>query len=102
LDELQSLNIATDGAIASSPDAVCYFSSLDAYACTQHSLTYGRLQRESFWSWRTKLPPAIVQTGPHSIHFDISMPIAKLYQVVLDTRAWMTKEGIIGRDVKAV
>jgi (R)-2-hydroxyglutarate---pyruvate transhydrogenase len=59
-------------------------------------------QRESFWSWRTKLPPAIVQTGPHSIHFDISMPIAKLYQVVYDTRDWMNKQGIIGRDVVAV
>jgi hypothetical protein len=67
------------------------------------SLThFDNVQRESFWSWRTKLPPAIVQTGPHSIHFDISMPIPKLYQVVYDTRAWMDKQGIIGRDVKAV
>ncbi|KAG2172920.1 hypothetical protein INT44_004661 [Umbelopsis vinacea] len=79
LDELRSSDIATDGAIATTAEA-----------------------RESFWSWRTKLPPAIVQTGPHSIHFDISMPIPKLYQVVYDTRDWMNKQGIIGRDVVAV
>ncbi|CAM0137888.1 D-2-hydroxyglutarate dehydrogenase, mitochondrial [Umbelopsis sp. WA50703] len=79
LQELLEQDIASDGAIASTPE-----------------------KRESFWSWRTKLPPAIVQTGPHSIHFDISMPIPKLYQVVYDTRAWMDKQGIIGRDVKAV
>jgi hypothetical protein len=30
------------------------------------------------------------------------MPIAKLYQVVYDTREWMNKQGIIGRDVVAV
>jgi hypothetical protein len=109
LDELRTLNIATDGAIASSPEKVSSSSSSSGKLLRStvlsilihHSLTCHQ-QRESFWSWRTKLPSAIVQTGPHSIHFDISMPIPKLYQVVYDTREWMNKQGIIGRDVVAV
>lgn len=58
--------------------------------------------RSMFWSWRTKLPRAIVQTGPSSIHFDISLPLPRLYQLVQDTRQWATEEGMIPHDIGAV
>ncbi|KAG2223540.1 hypothetical protein INT45_000860 [Circinella minor] len=57
---------------------------------------------ERFWSWRNNVPRAIVQTGPTSIHFDVSLELPLLYKLVEDTRAWATKEGMIGRDIGAV
>lgn len=102
LKELLEQEIAVDGAIASTPEKVRQMRRRTRVFGRQSFTQFGISQRESFWSWRTKLPPAIVQTGPHSIHFDISMPIPKLYQVVHDTRAWMEKQGMIGRDIKAV
>ncbi|CAO0792084.1 unnamed protein product [Mucor circinelloides] len=58
--------------------------------------------RARFWSWRTKLPRAIVQTGPSSIHFDISLPLPLLYKLVEETRAWATAEGLIPNDILAI
>ncbi|KAI9315106.1 hypothetical protein BX666DRAFT_1959444 [Dichotomocladium elegans] len=55
-----------------------------------------------FWSWRDNVPKAIVQTGPTSIHFDISLKLPLLYKVVEDTRAWAVKEGLIGTKIRAV
>ncbi|KAI7899913.1 uncharacterized protein BX663DRAFT_488899 [Cokeromyces recurvatus] len=59
-------------------------------------------ERARFWSWRTKLPRAIVQNGPSSIHFDISLPLPRLYQLVEDTRSWAIAEGLIPNDIVAV
>ncbi|KAI8093077.1 uncharacterized protein BX664DRAFT_328869 [Halteromyces radiatus] len=56
----------------------------------------------SFWSWRTMLPRAIVQQGPSSIHFDISLPLPLLYQLVTDTRAWARENDMIGKDIHAI
>lgn len=68
-----------DGAIASTPE-----------------------DRAMYWSWRTKLPGAIVKTGPSSIHFDISLPLPRLYALVEETRKWATEEGLIPNDIGAV
>lgn len=59
-------------------------------------------QIESFWSWRSNTPRAIVQCGPSSIHFDISLEMPLLYDLVTATREWATKEGLIGTDIYAV
>ncbi|CDS07616.1 hypothetical protein LRAMOSA01565 [Lichtheimia ramosa] len=57
---------------------------------------------ERFWSWRSNTPKAIVQCGPTSIHFDISLEMPLLYDLVTATRDWATKEGLIGTDIYAV
>jgi D-lactate dehydrogenase (cytochrome) len=59
-------------------------------------------ERLRYWSWRTKLPRAIVQNGPSSIHFDISLPLPRLYQLVNDTREWAHREGLIPNDIVAI
>jgi FAD/FMN-containing dehydrogenase len=55
-----------------------------------------------YWSRRTKLPGAMVQNGPSSIHFDISLSSARLYQLVKDARSWAHKEGLIRNDIVIV
>ncbi|KAI8140461.1 hypothetical protein BJV82DRAFT_622650 [Fennellomyces sp. T-0311] len=57
---------------------------------------------QRFWSWRDNVPKAIVQTGPTSIHFDVSVELPLLYKLVEDSRAWATAEGMIGRDIGAI
>ncbi|KAG0172680.1 hypothetical protein DFQ30_009907 [Apophysomyces sp. BC1015] len=59
-------------------------------------------KRFSFWSWRNMLPKAIVESGPSSIHFDVSLPLPRLNQLVEDTRDWALAEGLIGNDIVAV
>lgn len=43
-----------------------------------------------------------MQCGPTSIHFDISLEMPLLYDLVTATRDWATKEGLIGTDIYAV
>ncbi|KAI8988713.1 hypothetical protein BDB01DRAFT_719382 [Pilobolus umbonatus] len=54
------------------------------------------------WSWRTKTPQAIVKNAPSSIHFDVSLPLPKLYQLVLETRAWAQSEGLIPNELVGI
>ncbi|KAI9488852.1 hypothetical protein BDB00DRAFT_846393 [Zychaea mexicana] len=79
LKQLFDKEIILDGQVARTPDEI-----------------------ERFWSWRNNVPKAIVQQGPTSIHFDVSLDLPLLYKLVEDTRAWAIADGMIGRDIVAI
>lgn len=100
-------DVILEGAVARTPDEVRMRIQTYAIAAAEgiglFTDSLSSLQQiESFWSWRSNTPKAIVQCGPSSIHFDISLEMPLLYDLVTATREWATKEGLIGTDIYAV
>ncbi|MCJ1467657.1 hypothetical protein MMC07_006282 [Pseudocyphellaria aurata] len=54
-------------------------------------------QIQSLWSWREGVPECLGHWGG-VYKYDLSIPLAELYQLVEDTRARLEKAGLIGDD----
>lgn len=60
-------------------------------------LAQDETQAQSLWRWREGITEALSHLGG-TYKYDVSIPLAELYQLVDDTRDRLTKAGLVGDD----